>query len=292
MAANIELIKVLRDRTGAGIMDCKNALVACENDVEKACDWLREKGIAKQAKKASRTAAEGLIGIHHCEKCKRTSIVEVNCETDFVANADPFKNLVEECSKIVLKNNLTTIEEAVAATESLFAEATVKLGEKLTFRRFETFGLEEGQGFGTYIHNGGKIGVVVILEKDNAELAKGIAMTIAANNPKFNHMSDIPAEVIENEKKIQLEAAKNDERLKNKPAAALPKIIEGKVNKFFSESVLDDQEYILNPELTVANALKQANNSVIKFVRFQAGEGIEKRVDNFAEEVAKQVGNN
>ena len=292
MAANIELIKALRDRSGAGIMDCKNALAACDNDVEKACEWLREKGIAKQAKKASRTAAEGLIAIHHCEKCGRTSIVEVNCETDFVSKADPFKELVEECSKVVLKNDVKTVEEATAATETLFANATVKLGEKLTFRRFEIIDTAEGQGVGTYIHAGGKIGVVVVLEKDNPELAKGIAMTIAANSPKYNHMSDIPTELIENEKHVQLEAVKNDEKLKNKPEVALKKIIEGKVNKFFSELVLDDQEYILNPELTIAQALKDNNNSVVKFVRYQAGEGIEKKVEDFAEEVAKQVGNN
>ena len=291
MAANIELIKILRERTGAGIMDCKNALVACGDDVDKACDWLREKGIAKQAKKADRIAAEGLIAIHSCEKCGQTSIVEVNCETDFVANSDPFKALVKECAELVLKENYATNEEAAAGTSGLFTDATVKLGEKLTFRRFAVVGKEAGQGVGTYIHAGGKIGVIVLLAKEDPELAKGIAMTIAANNPKYNHMSDIPAELIENEKKIQLEAVKNDEKLKNKPEVALKKIIEGKVNKFFSESVLDDQEYILNPELTVANALKQSGNSVVKFVRFQAGEGIEKRVDNFAEEVAKQAGN-
>lgn len=289
--ANIELIKILRDRSGAGIMDCKNALAACNDDVDKACDWLREKGIAKQAKKADRIAAEGLIAIHTCENCGRTSIVEVNCETDFVAKADPFKDLVNEVAHIVLKESATSVEDVTKATEALFADATVKMGEKLTFRRAEIVEKAEGQGVGTYIHGGGKIGVVVLLEKEDDELAKGIAMTIAANNPKYNHMSDIPTEIIENEKKIQLEAAKNDERLKNKPAAALPKIIEGKVNKFFSESVLDDQEYILNPELTIANALKQKGNSVVKFIRFQAGEGIEKRVDNFAEEVAKQAGN-
>ena len=289
--ANIELIKILRDRSGAGIMDCKNALAACNDDVDKACDWLREKGIAKQAKKADRIAAEGLIAIHTCENCGRTSIVEVNCETDFVAKADPFKDLVNEVAHIVLKESATSVEDVTKVTGALFADATVKMGEKLTFRRAEIVEKAEGQGVGTYIHGGGKIGVVVLLEKEDAELAKGIAMTIAANNPKYNHMSDIPTEIIENEKKIQLEAAKNDERLKNKPAAALPKIIEGKVNKFFSESVLDDQEYILNPELTIANALKQKGNSVVKFIRFQAGEGIEKRVDNFAEEVAKQAGN-
>lgn len=289
MAANIELIKILRERSGAGIMDCKNALAACNDDVDKATDWLREKGIAKQAKKADRIAAEGLIAIHTCEKCGRSSIVELNCETDFVAKADPFKELVNTCAEKVLMDDLKTVEDAVKDTEKLFAEATVKLGEKLTFRRFEIVEKGEGQGVGTYIHAGGRIGVIVLLSKDDPELAKGLAMTIAANNPKYVHMSDIPASVYQNETNIQLEAAKNDEKLKNKPAAALPKIIEGKVKKIFSESVLDDQEYILNPELTVAKVLEQKGNSVVKFVRYQAGEGIEKRVDDFAAEVAKQA---
>ena len=137
MAVNVELIKILRDRTGAGIMDCKNALAACENDVDKACDWLREKGIAKQAKKADRIAAEGLVLVHTCEKCGKASIVEVNCETDFVSKADPFRDLVNACAETVLKENCKTVEEAVEKTAPLFTDATVKLGEKLSFRRFE-----------------------------------------------------------------------------------------------------------------------------------------------------------
>lgn len=289
MAVNVELIKILRDRTGAGIMDCKNALAACENDVDKACDWLREKGIAKQAKKADRIAAEGLVLVHTCEKCGKASIVEVNCETDFVSKADPFRDLVNACAETVLKENCKTVEEAVEKTAPLFTDATVKLGEKLSFRRFEIVETSADEKVYSYIHMGGKIGVLVVLAKDDAELGKGLAMHIAANNPKFVHFADIPAAQIENEKNIQIEACKNDPKLAGKPEVALKKIVEGKVNKFFSESVLDEQSYLLDPEKSVAQALKEKGNSVVKFIRYQVGEGIEKRQENFAEEVAKQA---
>lgn len=289
MAVNVELIKILRDRTGAGIMDCKNALAACENDVDKACDWLREKGIAKQAKKADRIAAEGLVLVHTCEKCGKASIVEVNCETDFVSKADPFRDLVNACAETVLKDNCKTVEEAVEKTAPLFTDATVKLGEKLSFRRFEIVAPSADEKVYSYIHMGGKIGVLVVLAKDDAELGKGLAMHIAANNPKFVHFADIPAAQIENEKNIQIEACKNDPKLAGKPEVALKKIVEGKVNKFFSESVLDEQSYLLDPEKSVAQALKEKGNSVVKFIRYQVGEGIEKRQENFAEEVAKQA---
>ena len=289
MAVNVELIKILRDRTGAGIMDCKNALAACENDVDKACDWLREKGIAKQAKKADRIAAEGLVLVHTCEKCGKASIVEVNCETDFVSKADPFRDLVNACAETVLKENCKTVEEAVEKTAPLFTDATVKLGEKLSFRRFEIVEPSADEKVYSYIHMGGKIGVLVVLAKDDAELGKGLAMHIAANNPKFVHFADIPAAQIENEKNIQIEACKNDPKLASKPEVALKKIVEGKVNKFFSESVLDEQSYLLDPEKSVAQTLKEKGNSVVKFIRYQVGEGIEKRQENFAEEVAKQA---
>ena len=289
MAVNVELIKILRDRTGAGIMDCKNALAACENDVDKACDWLREKGIAKQAKKADRIAAEGLVLVHTCEKCGKASIVEVNCETDFVSKADPFRDLVNACAETALKENCKTVEEAVEKTAPLFTDATVKLGEKLSFRRFEIVEPSADEKVYSYIHMGGKIGVLVVLAKDDAELGKGLAMHIAANNPKFVHFADIPAAQIENEKNIQIEACKNDPKLAGKPEVALKKIVEGKVNKFFSESVLDEQSYLLDPEKSVAQALKEKGNSVVKFIRYQVGEGIEKRQENFAEEVAKQA---
>lgn len=287
--ANIELIKILRDRTGAGIMDCKNALAATGDDVDKACDWLREKGIAKQAKKADRIAAEGLVTIAKCDSCGKAVVVEVNCETDFVAKSDPFKELVSICADSVLKNDVASNEDAIKINEKLFTDATVKLGEKLSFRRFTKLSKEAGQGMGTYIHGAGKIGVIVILAKEDPELAKGLAMHIAANNPKYVHMSDIPADMIENEKKIQLETCKNDPKLSSKPEAALVKIVEGKVNKFFSESVLDDQVYLMDGEKKVSQVLVEKGNQVITFVRYAVGEGIEKRHENFAEEVAKQA---
>ena len=286
--ANIELIKILRDRTGAGIMDCKNALAATGDDVDKACDWLREKGIAKQAKKADRIAAEGLVTIAKCDKCGKAVIVEVNCETDFVAKSDPFKELVNECADSVLKNDVKTNEEAISLNEKLFTDATVKLGEKLSFRRFHKVEKTGAQGFGTYIHGQGRIGVIVLLEKEDPELAKGLSMHIAANNPKYVHMDDIPQDVIEAEKKIQLETCKNDPKLASKPEQALANIVKGKVNKIFSESVLDDQVYLMDGEKKVSQVLVEKGNKVVSFVRFAVGEGIEKRHENFAEEVATQ----
>ena len=286
--ANIELIKILRDRTGAGIMDCKNALAATGDDVDKACDWLREKGIAKQAKKADRIAAEGLVTIAKCDECGKAVIVEVNCETDFVAKSDPFKALVNECADSVLKNDVKTNEEAISLNEKLFTDATVKLGEKLSFRRFRKVEKTGAQGFGTYIHGQGRIGVIVLLEKEDPELAKGLSMHIVANNPKYVHMDDIPQDVIEAEKKIQLETCKNDPKLASKPEQALANIVKGKVNKIFSESVLDDQIYLMDGEKKVSQVLVEKGNKVVSFVRFAVGEGIEKRHENFAEEVAKQ----
>ena len=283
--ANIELIKVLRDRTGAGMMDCKHALEECHDDVDAACDWLREKGIAKAAKKASRIAAEGLTTVLVCKACGKAIVVEVNCETEFVAQSDPFKELVAEVAKSLLKGNVANFEEGKALVEPLFTDATVKLGEKLTLRRFE---IVEGGNLGSYIHMGGKISVLVVLKEENAELAKGLAMHIAANNPKYISQADVPAEVIESETKIQLEAAKNDEKLKNKPEAALANIIKGKVNKVLSEVTLSEQTYLMDGSRTVKDVLASEKNEVCKFIRFQVGEGLEKRVDNFAEEVMAQ----
>ncbi len=285
--ANIALIKVLRERTGAGMMDCKHALEECHDDVDKACDWLREKGIAKAAKKADRIAAEGLTFAKVCEKCGKGALIEVNCETDFVAKSDPFKELVAEVAHTVLSNDFASTEEAKASLEQFFTDATVKLGEKLSFRRFTYV---RGANLGSYMHMGGKISVIVSLKENNPELAKQLAMHIAANNPKYISQDDIPAEILEAEKKIQLEAAKNDEKLKNKPAAALENIIKGKVNKQMSEITLLDQAFLMGDgKQTVKQYLEQAHNEILEFVRYQVGEGLEKRVDNFAEEVMAQA---
>ena len=288
MASNIELIKILRERTGAGMMDCKRALDETNNDVDKATDWLREKGIAKQAKKADRIAAEGLALIEKC-CCGAACVCEVNCETDFVANSDPFKALVSECCKKALSTKPADVAALSEAVKAEFTDAAVKLGEKLTIRRFDIVYTNEGEGLGTYIHQGGKIAVIVRLEKDNPELAKGLAMQIAANSPKYVLESDIPASVIEAETKIQLEASKNDPKLANKPEAALANIVKGKVHKILSESVLAEQDYLIDPSKKVGDVLKAADNKVLQFIRYQVGEGLEKRHDDFAKEVMAQV---
>ncbi|MDD7382555.1 MAG: translation elongation factor Ts [Bacilli bacterium] len=288
MASNvIELIKVLRDRTGAGMMDCKKALMETDCDVEKAVEWLREKGIAKVAKKASRIAAEGLT--HVVVNGNEALILEINSETDFVSKSDAFKNLVVEVANVVLASKPANIEAAKALTQDIFTNATIKIGEKLDFRRFELVTKSDDQTFGSYIHMGGKISVLVVENGANAEVAKGLAMQIAANNPQYVTTSDIPAEAIEKEKAVQMEAAKNDEKLKDKPEQALVKIIEGKVNKIFAESVLVKQDYLLDPSQKVEQVLTSNKISVAKFVRYQVGEGIAKREENFAEEVAKQM---
>ena len=288
MASNvIELIKVLRDRTGAGMMDCKKALMETDCDVEKAVEWLREKGIAKVAKKASRIAAEGLT--HVVVNGNEALILEINSETDFVSKSDAFKNLVVEVANVVLASKPANIEAAKALTQDIFTNATIKIGEKLDFRRFELVTKSDDQTFGSYIHMGGKISVLVVENGANAEVAKGLAMQIAANNPQYVTTSDIPADAIEKEKAVQMEAAKNDEKLKDKPQQALVKIIEGKVNKIFAESVLVKQDYLLDPSQKVEQVLTSNKISVAKFVRYQVGEGIAKREENFAEEVAKQM---
>lgn len=282
--ANIALIKVIRERTGAGMMDCKKALDECNDDVDKACDWLREKGIAKAAKKADRIAAEGLTSLKVVGN--KGVAIEVNCETDFVATSDPFKELVATCVEKTFENGYNTLEEAQADVNELFTDATLKLGEKMTYRRFQYI---EGEHLYSYIHMKGKISVIVNLKEANDELGLGLAMSIAANNPKYISEADIPAEIVEAETKIQLEASKNDEKLKNKPEAALANIVKGKVHKALSESVLLEQSYVLDQSKTIKAILEENKNEVLGFVRFQVGEGLEKRVDNFAEEVMAQA---
>ena len=285
----IELIKILRDRTGAGLMDCKGALLANDCDLDKAGDWLREKGLAKAAKKADRIAAEGLAIARTCEKCGSVVVLEVNCETDFVAKGDAFRELVNNVADIILKERPANVEAAKELTSSLFADATVKMGEKFDLRRFVIFDSNNFPFIASYIHMGGKIAVAVALDKEDAELGKGLAMHIAANNPQYLSLNDVAASEVEHEKSVQLEAAKNDPKLANKPAEMLAKIIDAKVTKYYSEMVLGSQPYLLDDTKTVAQVLKEKNINVLKFVRYQVGEGIEKRVDDFASEVMSQV---
>ena len=283
----IALIKVLRERTGAGMMDCKKALEASGNDVEKSIDWLREKGIAKQAAKASRIAAEGMASTY--VEGNKAIILEVNCETDFVAKGDRYHALVENVAKQTLEANVNDIDSAKEITNQLFVDATVAMGEKINYRRFEFVEKQDSEEFGAYVHMGGKIAVVTVTSK-NADVAKGLAIHIAANNPQYISMKDIPADVLEHERAITLEAAKNDEKLANKPENILKGIVEGKVRKMLAESVLEEQVYLMGDGTqTVGQYLKSVGVTLVKFVRYALGDGLEKRVDNFAEEVMKEA---
>ncbi len=295
MSSNIELIKQLRDRTGAGLMDCKKALAENNNDVEASVTWLREKGIAKQAKKASsRIAAEGVAWV--MAKGNTAAIIEVNSETDFVANSDPFRALVKEVNEIVLANAPKTLDEAKASKNAegksindLFVDAGVKLGEKLDFRRFEIVTKSDDEVFGPYIHMNGKIATLVVLKGGNAEVANGVALNVCSNNPAYINENDIPADVIAKETEVQTEAAHNDPSFAKKPAAIQAKIVAGKVNKVLFESVLVDEPFIFDDSKTVGQYLKENGASVVKTVRYAVGEGIEKRQDDFAAEVAAQA---
>ena len=288
-AVTVELIKQLRDRTGAGLMDCKGALIACDGDLDAASDYLREKGLVKAAKKSGRIAAEGLALTKVCEKCGSVVILEINCETDFVAKGDAFRKLVDDAAGLILKNRPASLEEAKELTSDLFADATVKMGEKLDLRRFEVLQKEEGQSIFTYIHMGGKIAAAVVVDSDDAELGKGLAMGVASYNPQYLTTADIPGDAIEHEKAVQLETAKNDPKLAGKPAEMLNKIIESKVSKYFAEMVFMLQPYIYDENKTVEQALKEKGAKILKFVRYAVGEGIEKRQDDFASEVMSQI---
>ena len=285
----IDLIKVLRDRTGAGLMDCKGALLANDCDLDKASDWLREKGLAKAAKKADRIAAEGLALTKTCEKCGSVVVLEVNCETDFVAKGDAFRELVNAVADVILAKRPASVSEAKELTSELFADATVKMGEKFDLRRFDIFDSEKYGHIYSYIHMGGKIAVAVALDKEDAELGKGLAMHIAANNPQYLSLNDVAASEVEHEKEVQLEAAKNDPKLAGKPAEMLSKIIDAKVTKYYSEMVLGSQVFLMDDSKTVAQVLKEKGINVLRFVRYQVGEGIEKRADDFASEVMSQI---
>ena len=287
MASMLELIKLLRERTGAGLNDCKHALEANNSDLDKASDWLREQGIAKSAKKANRIAAEGLADV--ISNGDEAIILEVNCETDFVAKGEKFHQLVKDIKEVLISKKPSDVAEANKLLETLFADATVAMGEKLSLRRFEIVKKNSNEIFATYIHMGGKIAVLLIINKNNQELADNLAMHIAANSPQYICPHCVPKEVIESEKKIALEAAKGDAKLMSKPQAIIDKIIEGKVNKTLSEVILHEQAYLLDDSKKVAQVLKENDASVIKFIRYQVGEGIEKRKDDFVSEVMSQT---
>ena len=291
----IEQIKQLRDRTGAGLMDCKKALAANDHDLEKAITWLREKGIAKAAKKAAtRIAAEGVASI--LVDGDKAAVIEINCETDFVANSDPFRALVKEVNEIVLATEPKSLEEAKQAKnaegksiEEIFVDAGVKLGEKLDFRRFEIVHKNPEDNFGPYLHMKGKIAVLTTIKGGNPEVANRISLVVCSNNPSYANEAEIPAEVIAKETEVQREASLQDPSFAKKPANIQDKIIEGRVKKSLFESVLADMGLIGEEDKSVAQLLKENNASLVSFLRFAVGEGIEKRQDDFAAEVAAQA---
>lgn len=292
MAITAGLVKELREKTGAGMMDCKNALVETNGDIEAAVDYLREKGIAKAAKKSGKVAAEGAIFI--CEDNDFALINELNSQTDFVAISDPFKDLHKTVSAAIFAAKASDLESAKAAAcegstvENTLVEAVATIGENLQLRRLALFNKTEEEVFGTYVHANSKVGVIVKIKGSDVEFAKGVAMHIAAIAPTFVKDADVPSEVIAKERSIA--EAETLETAGNKPENIIAKIVDGKVAKYLKEVCLLDQKYVIDDSKTVAQAAKEVNCEVIEFVRFEVGEGIEKEVKDFAAEVASQIG--
>ena len=282
------MVKELRESTGAGMMDCKKALEASNGNMEDAITWLREKGISKAAKKASRIAAEGLA-VSKIEGNKAVT-VEVNSETDFVAKNEEFVNLVDIIATTLLNNEVSTVEDANKLTyegktiEELIVEKTSTIGEKLSLRRFEIITKEDSQVFGTYSHMGGKIVSLCVLTKDG-ELAKDIAMQIAAMRPLYLNRDMVPTEVLEKERNILKEQAENEGLDPNK----IDMIVNGRINKYFEEVCLVDQGFIKENKMKVNKYVESKGSEILSFVRYEVGEGMEHRVENFADEVMKQI---
>ena len=285
-------VKDLREKTGAGMMDCKKVLTETDGDMEKAIELLRERGIAKAAKKSSRVAAEGIVEAYVTEDGKVGSLVEVNAETDFVAKNDEFKSFVEDVTKQVALTNPSDVEALLASKSMAEPDKTVKevltgkiatIGENMTIRRFvrfESTGLVE-----KYIHGEGKIGVLVELENGDTELAKDICMQIAAAKPEFLDRESVPAERVEKEMKILKAQAMNE----GKPAEIAEKMVQGRLGKFYGEFCLVEQDFVKNPDMKIKQLLESKGAKIIRFARFEKGEGIEKKEENFAEEVMKQI---
>ncbi len=282
-------IKELRERTGAGMLDCKKALEATSGDMEKAIDYLREKGISKAEKKAGRVAAEGICTIKTAGN--DAVIVEVNSETDFVAKNSEFTDFVDYLADVLLKNSATTVEEAlkikdgdVTLNDKLIS-LIAKIGENISFRRFTKLTKEDNDVFGSYIHMGGKIGSLVILSNTTEEVAKDVAMHAAAMAPVCVSKEEVPEDMLEREKNVIKEQVMNE----GKPQDIAEKMVNGRINKFYKEICLADQEFIKDSSVNVATYVKNNGGSIKKMVRFAVGEGIEKKEEDFASEVMNQI---
>lgn len=288
-------VMALREMSGAGMMDCKKALTTCEGDMDKAMDYLREKSLAASAKKAARIAAEGIVSSYVTDDHKVGAIVEVNCETDFVAKTDDFKALVNSVAKLVVEKNPADVDELMAldcgdgTVAEMVNRAVAKIGEKITIRRFARM---EGQLVDTYIHLGGKIGVIVAAKTADAEKARpavhDVAMHIAAAKPGVLHRDEVDPADLDKEREILRAQALNDP--KPKPANIIEKMVEGRIAKYYKEVCLLEQPFVKNPDQSIEQMLKEHGDvELVAFVRFEMGEGLQKRQDNFAEEVMGQM---
>ena len=286
---NASMVKDLREATGAGMLDCKKALEASNGNMEDAITWLREKGISKAAKKASRIAAEGLA-VAKVDGNKAV-VVEVNSETDFVAKNEEFKTLVDTIAEAVLNSNVKDVEEASKlevngkTVEELIIDKTATIGEKLSLRRFELVEKKDSQIFGTYSHMGGKIVTLTVMDGSDEELAKDIAMQAAAMRPLYLTREDVPTEVLDKERNILKEQAENEGLDPNK----IDMIVNGRINKYYEEVCLVDQGFIKENKMKVNKYVETKGSKIISFVRYEVGEGMEKREENFADEVVKQI---
>lgn len=292
MAITAAQVKELREKTGAGMMDCKKALTECEGDIAKAVDWLREKGIAKSAKKEGRIAAEGLTRV--AVSGNTAVLFEVNSETDFVAKNEQFLHLLDVIEKAMLAAKPASTEEALAVetaegtVNDLIVNATATIGEKISFRRVAVVEKADDEVFGSYMHMGGTISALAVVKGD-ATVAKNIAMQVASMNPVYATEADIPADAFEHEKQLQMQMMKEDPKMAGKPEKVLENILKGKVKKHFKDQCLADQEFFLDTKKSVTQYLKEEKAEVKSFVRFQVGEGMEKKEEDFAAEVAAQM---
>lgn len=279
----------LRAKTGAGMMDCKKALTETNGDMEVAIDYLREKGIAKAAKKESRIAAEGLANIYI--NGNKAVILEVNSETDFVSKNEEFTGMIDTIGNTILNSDAKTLEDAMnlstqdGTINDLIVAKTAKIGEKLSLRRIEVVEKEDSETFGSYLHMGGKIAVLAVLSGANAEVAKDVAMQAAAMKPEYVTEDEVPADRIERERNIYKEQAINE----GKPADIAEKMVEGRIKKLFKEICLVNQAFIKDGDIDVKTYVKNNNGEVKRVIRYEVGEGMEKRNDNFAEEVMNQI---
>ncbi|MDG2543369.1 translation elongation factor Ts [Lactiplantibacillus plantarum] len=282
-------VKELRDKTGVGMMDAKKALVETEGDMEKAVDVLREKGVAKAEKKSGRVAAEGIAAV--AIKDNKAAIVEINCETDSVASTDKFKNLVTEVADKIAEEEPASVDDALAlktangTVKDDVIETTQVTGEKISLRRFQVVEKGADQSFGSYIHNGGQIAALVVLDDADSATAKDVAMHVAAINPEYVNREQVPADRLAHEKDVLVKEALNE----GKPEKIVEKMVEGRLNKWLSEISLDDQEFVKDSDQTVAHFVESKGGKVSSFIRFEVGEGIEKKADNFIDEVMNQI---